>query len=120
MTMESETRAKAREVGAAVAQRAEHDQAFQQQLNEDPIGTLIGAGMPPEALGDVLRDAGLNEDNDVNGFLLAAGGGLNAGGGVSQGVGCLGSTTRINCGGTALIPVTRCTLSKICEPVASG
>lgn len=51
----------------AVVQRARSDGQYMQQFKNDPVGTLRAAGLPDPAIGDVLRDEGL--DGEVSGYM---------------------------------------------------
>lgn len=43
----------------ALIQRMKSDARFQQQIQSDPSGALIAAGLFPDAIGDVLLDSDL-------------------------------------------------------------
>jgi hypothetical protein len=56
------TRAKAQEL----ANRLKNDSGFKQQIEQDPIATLTGAGLSESAAYDFLRDTG--QTPDVSGY----------------------------------------------------
>ena len=62
-----EIRAKAQEIST----RAKSDPAFVREFQHDPVAALEGAGLPQAAIGDFLREEGIQEE--VSGYLAASG-----------------------------------------------
>ena len=56
---------KLRETSRKVGEHAISDPAYKAKLRADPAGTLAEAGIPAEALPDVIHEAGLS---DVAGY----------------------------------------------------
>lgn len=51
--------------------RARSDAAYMKQLQDDPVGTMLAAGLPPEAVIDILAEEGVEPD-EVQGYLSLA------------------------------------------------
>jgi hypothetical protein len=66
-----------RAIAGDVAARAMNDGGYRASLEADPVGVLRTAGVPEEAMGDLLRDFGI-ESSDVSGYLLELGVPINA------------------------------------------
>lgn len=62
----------ARALTTEITTRARGDQAYMKQLVEDPVGTLLAAGLPPGAVVDVLAEEGV-EEGEVQGFIAGLG-----------------------------------------------
>lgn len=54
-----------------VTSRARSDQSYMSQLQDDPVGTLLAAGLPAGAVVDILAEEGMEPD-EVQGFLAIA------------------------------------------------
>ena len=53
-----------------IAERAQNDAAFKQQLQDDPQGTLQAAGLPEAAIAELGKKAG----DDVSGYAYTGDG----------------------------------------------
>ncbi len=56
---------KLRETARSIGEQAIKDPAYKEKLRSDPAGTLAAAGIPAEAIPDVMHEAGLS---DVAGY----------------------------------------------------
>lgn len=66
-TGQSEYRSKAEEI----VRRAETDKAFADQAKADPLGTLTGAGIPPDVARQMLA-GGSGAEEEVTGYMRCA------------------------------------------------
>ena len=64
--MDQNTQQQARARVQEVVQRIKGDPNLARQAQTDPVGTLTGAGMPEEAIGDFLREEGI--EAEVSGY----------------------------------------------------
>jgi hypothetical protein len=115
---------KAREVARQLSQRA-GDQAFMQQLHDNPVQALLDAGMPAIGISDFLLEEGLSAD-DVSGYLAAMPGqgmniplpGRTPGIAGSGGIGRPGTGGLADCTGTCLF--TSCAFTSASRPGTSS
>jgi len=68
MTTQAELWDQTRAAADKLKGRLKSDPAYVKQYQQDPVGTLLETGMPPEGVIDVLREEGFT-DQDVAGFL---------------------------------------------------
>ncbi len=54
-----------RAIARELAERANSDPTFKEQIQKDPVKTLTAAGLPEKAVPDFLREAGVV---DVSGY----------------------------------------------------
>lgn len=70
--MSPEELKKIRQTALALAERAKSDEEFRAQIQQQPLETLIQAGLPRETIGEFLRETqiidGFDAENDVSGF----------------------------------------------------
>jgi hypothetical protein len=59
-----------RGLARALGERAASDGGFRERLEQDPIQTLIDAGLPPDAVADLLVEEGWS-GGEVQGFIAA-------------------------------------------------
>ena len=48
------------------------DPAFRDQIKADPVGALTAAGIPQDAVGDFLHEAGVPNEGEVAGYMMCA------------------------------------------------
>ncbi len=72
MSTNDEIVQQARAAVAEISARAKNDRDYAARFRAEPAAVLLEAGAPPEALAEILREAGL-EQEEVSGYLLSAG-----------------------------------------------
>jgi hypothetical protein len=72
MTTRDEIVEQGRSAALSVIKRAEEDQGFAAQFRKEPVTVLLDAGAPPEAVADIMREVGFDQQ-EVSGYLLSAG-----------------------------------------------
>src|SRR5438067_1750933 len=62
------TREQVAQIERQIGDRARSDKQYLDQLVSDPVGTLLAAGIPAQAVSEVLAEEGLSEE-EVQGYL---------------------------------------------------
>ena len=58
---------KVRQAAEAIVRRAENDEAFKDQIRNDPNATLVAAGIPEAVIPDIFHPE--QADQDVSGYM---------------------------------------------------
>lgn len=89
----------ARTQALELGRRARADQAYLQQLIEDPVGTMLAAGLPPGAVVDILAEEGV-EGDEVQGYIAGLSNRANLAPSLGAAFGALGRGGALSdCGG---------------------
>ncbi len=61
-----------RDTANQLIERMRNDSSFVDQLKANPTGTLTAAGLPQNAVGDFMHEAGIPAEGEVGGYMMCS------------------------------------------------